>query len=36
MAISHLDALADELQQAVIFRNALKVEPGVWDGNIDL
>ena len=36
MAISHLDALADELQQVDIFRNAVQVEPGVWDGNIDI
>ena len=36
MAINHLDALAEELIELGIFKDAVKVEPGVWTGVIDL
>ena len=35
MAMSHLDNLAEELIAAGIFTNAVQLEPGVWEGNID-
>ena len=35
MAQEHLDELADELIQCGIFKNPTKVEPGVWEGDID-
>ena len=35
MAIEHLDGLAEELQEAGIFTNAMKVKPGIWTGDID-
>ena len=35
MAIEHIDGLAEELIATGIFKNAAKVDPGVWNGEID-
>ena len=31
-----IDSLAEELETAGIFTNVVQVEPGVWEGSIDM
>ena len=36
MAVGHIDSLAEEMIRLDIMRNAKKIEPGVWKGEIDV